>query len=342
MTTAMTMQASAMTTMTAAMTMQAVQQRRYGGPSELAVGSCARPTPGAGEVLVRVKAAGLDRGAWHLMTGRPYLVRLAFGVRAPKDPVRGRELAGVVEAVGEGVTRFAVGDEVFGIGEGTFAEFACASQDKLAKKPAGLTFAAAAVCGISALTAMQALEAVGVAAGERVLIVGASGGVGTFAVQLARARGARVTAVASASKADMVRALGADEVIDYAREDFAARGTVFDVILDLGGNASVARLRSALTPTGRLVFVGGEHGGDWSGGFGRQLLAMLLAPFTQQRFVMFLTKERSAELEQIARLADAGQLKPVIDRTVPLAGVADAMRALEHGEVRGKIAVAVG
>ncbi|MFO0598262.1 MAG: NAD(P)-dependent alcohol dehydrogenase [Myxococcaceae bacterium] len=320
-------------------TMQAVAQRRYGGPETLEVTERARPEPKTGEVLVQVKAAGLDRGTWHLMTGRPYLMRLVFGFSAPKDPVRGRELAGVVTAVGPGVTRFAVGDAVFGIGEGTFAEFACAREDKLARKPARWSFAEAAASAISALTAIQALDAAQVKAGEQVLVVGASGGVGTFLLQLARARGAHCTAVSSAGKAALVRSLGAETVIDYAREDFTARDQRFDVILDVGGNTALSKLRRVLAPTGRLVFVGGENGGDITAGFGRQLLAMVLAPFTRQRFLPFLTKERSLELDQLAALAEQGLLKTVIDREVPLTGVADAMRALEAGQVRGKIVV---
>lgn len=320
--------------------MRALVQRTYGEPEVLSVGEFPMPAPGKGEVVLRVKAAGLDRAAWHLTTGKPYLMRLAFGFSAPKNPVAGREVAGVVTAVGEGVTRLQVGDEVFGIGEGTFAEFARATADKLAKKPASLSFEAAAVSGISGLTALNAIERAELRSGERVLIVGASGGVGTFAVQLARALGAQVTAVCSAVKHDLVRSLGAAQLVDYATEDVTSSGQTFDVIVDIGGRTPVSKLRRVLTPTGRLVFVGGEGGGAFSGGMGRQLGAMLRGAFSKQRFVMLLANESHLDLERLNAFLIAGTVKPVVERVVTLAQVPDAMRDLVRGAVRGKIAVA--
>lgn len=324
-----------------AQTMEAIVQHQYGGAETLSVGALEVPAPGPGEVVIETRAAGLDRGTWHLMTGRPYLVRLVMGFNGPKNPVPGRDVAGVVRSVGVGVTRFKVGDEVFGVGEGSFAKFTRALADKLVHKPAGLTFAQAAVLGISGLTALQSLDAAKLVAGERVLIVGASGGVGTYAVQLAAARGAHVTAICSEAKAAMVRSLGAAEVLDYAKAPFPADGA-FDVILDVGGNRSLATLRRALTPTGRLLFVGGELGGDWTAGFERQLWALLVQPFVRQRFVPFMAKEAHADLSRLVEAIERGALKPVIDREVPLAGVPAAMRALEAGEIRGKVAVVVG
>lgn len=337
-----------MTTMTRAVpavefepqTMEAVVQAGYGGAEVLRTGRVERPKPGTHEVLVRVRAAGMDRGTWHLMTGRPYLVRLVSGLTKPKQGVPGLDVAGVVVEVGAGVTRFKVGDEVFGIGRGSFAQFTVAREDKLALKPAGLTFAQAAVSGVSALTALQSLEAGRVTKGERVLIIGASGGVGTWAVQLAKLLGAEVTAVCSGAKAELVRALGATTVIDYRTTDFTQAGQ-YELILDMGGNTALSKLRRVLTPTGRLVFVGGENGGDWSAGFGRQLWAMVLAPFVKQRFVPFMAKEHFVDLERLSTWLAAGALRPVLDRECPLREVPAAMRDLEAGRVRGKVAITI-
>ena len=240
--------------------MKAIVQDAYGSPNVLKLADINKPEPGDNEVLVRVHAAGVDRGVWHLMTGLPYLTRLAFGFRAPKTPVPGMDLAGVVEAVGKDASRFRPGDEVFGVGKGTFAEYALAREEKLAPKPANLTFEQAAVVAISGLTALQGLRDHGrIEPGQEVLIVGASGGVGTFAVQIAKAFGGRVTGVCGAAKVEMVRSIGAYHVIDYTREDFAEGR--YDVILDIGGNSSLRRLRRALTAKGTLVLVGGEGGG---------------------------------------------------------------------------------
>jgi len=331
----------AATTAVDAASMRAVLQSGYGTTDVFRIGTTARPTPGPGEVLVRVAAAGLDRGTWHLMTGRPYLMRImGYGFRAPKEPVPGLDLAGTVVEVGSGVTRFQVGDEVFGIGHGTFAELARASEDKLVKKPASLTFDQAAVLAVSGGTAVQAIEVVGVTRGERVLVIGASGGVGTYAVQIAKAIGANVTGVASAGKLATVRAAGADHVIDYTAEDFADGTATYDAIVDIGGGTSLRRLRRALTPTGRLVFVGNEHGGDWTAGFGRQLLALVLSPFVRQRFVVLAAKEHHSHLEKLAALVDLAQVAPFIDRRVPLAGLVPALHDLQAGRIRGKVVIA--
>jgi len=250
----------------------------------LSLAEIVRPTIEAGEVLVQVHAAGLDRGTWHVMAGLPYAGRLAFGLRAPKRAVPGLDLAGVVVEVGSAVTRFQPGDEVFGIGKGSFAEFAAASENKLALKPTSLSFEQAAAIPVSGLTALRGLVEVGhLAAGQHVLVIGASGGVGSFAVQIAKALGATVTGVASTAKVDLVRSIGADHVLDYTCDDFAAGETRYDLILDMAGNSSISRLRRALAPHGTLVIGGGEGGGRWAGGTGRQLRALALSPFIGQR-----------------------------------------------------------
>ena len=288
-------------------------------------------------------AAGLDRGTWHLMTGKPYLMRIAgLGFRGPKDRVPGRDLAGTVAGVGAGVTRFKVGDEVYGVGRGSFAEYAVASADKLAPKPQSLSFEQAAVVPISAATALQALTDHGhLEPGQRVLVIGASGGVGSYAVQLAKALGAEVTGVASTANLDLVRSLGADHVVDYTREDFADTGERYDLVLDIAGNPSLRRLRRALTPEGTAVIVGGENGGDLTGGMNRTLRALALSPFISQRFANFINKERASDLERLAGFIDAGQVTPSIDRTYPLEQVPEAMRQLAAGQVRGKVAITI-
>jgi NADPH:quinone reductase-like Zn-dependent oxidoreductase len=323
--------------------MRAIVQTEYGSADVLRVAEIDRPAIEDDEVLLRVHAAGLDRGTWHLMAGQPYLIRLmGYGLRAPKSRVPGLDVAGTVVASGADVTRFAAGDEVFGIGRGSFAEYACAREDKLARKPANLTFDQAAVVAVSGLTALQGLCDVGrMKAGQRVLIVGASGGVGTFAVQIAKASGAEVTGVCSTAKLDLVRSIGADRVIDYTQDDFADGPERYELILDLGGNSPLSRLRRALTPGGTLVIVGGEGGGRFTGGFGRQLRAVALSPFVRQRLAMKTPKEHHADLERLARLIAAGDLTPVIDKTYPLHQAADAMRHLQAGHARGKLVITV-
>lgn len=323
-------------------TMQAIVQDRYGSAEVLRPARISLPEIAASEVLLRVHAAGLDRGAWHLMTGTPYLLRLVFGIGKPRNPVRGREVAGTVVAVGPAVTRFSPGDEVYGIGRGTFAEYAAAPQNKLARKPGRATFEQAAVAPVSALTALQALTDAGrVKQGDKVLILGASGGVGSYAVQLAKAFGADVTGVCSTTKLDMVRSLGADHVIDYTTEHFADGVHRYDLILDIAGNPALERLRRALTTTGTAVLVGGEDGGSLTGGMGRQLRACILSLFVRQRLTTVLCKERSAELDRLTEFIDAGKLTPSVDRSYPLDEVAEAMRYLDAGKARGKVAIAI-
>lgn len=319
--------------------MRAIVQRTYGSADTLHVDDVDRPVAAAGEVLVEVRAAGLDRGVWHLMTGVPYAARLVFGLRRPKQPVPGSDLSGVVVAVGPGVTRFVPGDEVYGVGRGTFAEYAVARDDKLVHKPALLTFEQAAAVPVSGLTALQGLLDVGrLDTGQHVLVTGASGGVGSFAVQIATAHGAVVTAVCSTAKVDLVRSLGADHVIDYQRQDVVDCPDRFDLILDIGGSTPVARLRRLLTPTGTLVIAGGEGGGKVLG-IGRQLRAVALSPFVKQRLAMFVAKDHHVPLTRLTALIEAGLVVPVVDRACPLAQTADAMRELEAGRVRGKLVI---
>jgi len=323
--------------------MRAIVQDTYGSPDVLRVGEINRPTIRAREALIRVHAAGLDRGTWHFMAGLPYLFRLMGpGLRRPKNPVLGLDVAGVVVAIGADVTRFAVGDEVFGISKGSFAQYASAREDKLARKPANVTFDQAAVVAISGLTALQSLLDVGrINPGQHVLIVGASGGVGTYAVQIAKAYGAQVTGVCSTTKVDLVHSLGADHTIDYTTDDFADGPQRYDLVLDIGGNAPLPRLRRALTRTGTLVLVGGEHGNRWTGGMGRQLRAVALSPFVRQRLTMKTPKENHTDLLRLARLIETGDLIPTIDKTFTLNQAPDAMRRLEAGHARGKIVITI-
>ncbi|WP_255769886.1 NAD(P)-dependent alcohol dehydrogenase [Pseudarthrobacter sulfonivorans] len=323
--------------------MKAIVQDVYGNADVLALRDIPRPVPGAGEVLLKVKAAGVDQGVWHLMTGRPYLVRLfGFGLTKPKVPVRGREVAGVVEDVGTGVTRFQPGDEVFGTSEGSFAEYVCAKETLLARRPANLTFEETAATPISAITALQAIRDAGqVTAGQKILVIGAGGGVGSFAVQIAKAFGAEVTGVCSTGKVDLVRSLGADRVIDYTRDDFTLAGVRYDVIIDTAGNRSLAVLRRALAPRGTLVIVGGEGGGKVTGGFERSLVAPLAALFSGQKFKALMAKENHADLDALTALLEAGTVKPAVDKVYDLADAAAAIDYLHRGLVRGKVVVRV-
>ena len=322
--------------------MKAITQSRYGSAEVLELREIDRPVAGDHEVVIRVHAAGLARGVVHVMTGEPYLMRLmGFGLRRPKNPVLGMDVAGTVAVIGAGVTRFKVGDEVFGIGKGTFAEYAVAAEDKLALKPKTLTHEQAAAMGISGLTALRALDVAGVGAGSSVLVVGASGGVGSYAVQIAVAMGATVTGVASGSKADLVRSLGASKVIDYTEADFADGQHTYDVVLDIGGMTSVSHLRRALTPKGTLVIVGGEGDSKWSPGMGRQLTAAVLSPFVAQRLMSVLNKEHYSGLERLADLATAGKVVPSIERSYPLAEAPVAIRRLTAGDIRGQVVIAV-
>lgn len=322
--------------------MRAIVQNAYGEAEVLQAADIEQPTITDSQVLVAVRAAGMDRGTWHLMAGRPYLIRV-IGPRRPRNPVPGLDVAGVVVATGAAVTRFQPGDEVFGMAKGgSFAEFAVAREDRLAHKPASMTFEQAAVTAVSGLTALQGLRDAGrITAGQRVLIIGASGGVGSFAVQLAKSFGAEVTGVCSSSKAEFVSSLGADRVLDYAHDDALSETARYDLILDLGGNTPLSRLRSVLAPNGTLVIAGGENGGPISGGMHRQLGAMLLSPFVKQRLTMLASTGKPDDMATLADLADAGSFTPAIDSSYPLESAADAMRHLVSGEVRGKIAIVV-
>lgn len=322
-------------------TMQAMVQRRYGGPETLAPTVVPRPTVGDDEVLIRVCAAGVDRGVWHLMTGLPYVVRLVgYGLRRPKQPVPGLDVAGIVVAVGADVDEFVVGDAVYGVGIGSYAEYARAKAAKLAHRPPGLTAAQAATLAISGATAAQALEIGRAEPGQRVLILGASGGVGSFAVQIARARGLHVTGVASAAKADHVRSLGAQAVLDYRADDFTEEAP-FDLIIDIGGRNRLSKLRRALTRRGTLVIVGGEGGGRFTGGAGRQLRAMLLSPFVSQRLTTFVADESAASWAPLRDLVEAGRIVAPVEHTYALADAATALADLEAGRIRGKAAIVV-
>ncbi len=323
-------------------TMRAIVQDAYGSLEVFRLAQIKIPEVADDQVLVRVHAAGLDRGTWHLMAGEPYLLRLALGFRKPKNPVPGLDLAGTVAAVGSAVTRFSPGEEVFGTGHGSYAEYAVAPEDQLARKPGNLSFEQAAVVPVSGLTALHALTDVGrVETGQQVLIIGASGGVGSYAVQLAKALGAEVTGVSSTTKLDLVRSLGADHVIDYTHEDFADGAHRYDLILDIAGNPALSRLRRALTPTGTAVIVGGEQGGRLTGGLDRQFRAVALSLFIHQRLTFFLSKESASDLERLTEFIEAGRLAPSIDQIFSLDQVPEAMRHLEAGKARGKIAVTV-
>lgn len=320
--------------------MRAIVQDRYGSSETLELRDIDRPVVGDDDVLVKVHAAGLDRGVWHVMTGLPYLIRLfGFGLRAPKVRVRGRELAGVVEAVGTKVTGFQPGDEVYGTCDGSFAEYACTREDQLAPKPVNLDFAASAVAPVSGSTALQALDLGGVRPGQRVLVIGAAGGVGTYAVQLAKAFGAEVTGVCSTTKLDLVLSIGADHVIDYTRDDLANPIRRYDLIIDTAGHRSLSRLRRLLTPSGTLVIVGGENGGKWLGGFDRSLRAPWVSLFVGQRLRALVSKESSVQLRALSEFLEAGTVKPVIDRAYPLSEATKAVAYLEDGSPIGKVVI---
>ena len=327
--------------------MKAIVQDTYGSTEVLELRDIAKPVPTDNQVLVRVHAAGLDRGVWHVMAGMPYLVRLlvpTMGLRKPKVPVRGMDLAGTVEAVGDKVTRFQPGDAVFGWTDGgSYAEYASAPEDHLALKPANVTFEQAAAVPISGLAALQGLRDVGqLQAGQKVLIIGAAGGVGSFAVQLAKAFGAHVTGVASTTQLDLIRSIGADDVIDYTREDVTDGSRHWDLILDAAGHRSLSRLRRALAPRGTLVIVGSEGRGRWLGGFDRNLRAVALSRLVDQRLRMLSSKPRQADLQVLRELLEAGKATPVIDRTYPLRETPEAIRYLVEGHGGGgKIVITV-
>jgi len=323
--------------------MLAIVQDTYGSADVLRLRTVDRPEIEPTEVLIEVHAAGVDRGVWHLMTGLPYLVRVAgFGVTKPKNPVLGLDVAGVVVAVGSEVTRFQPGDEVFGVGKGSYAQYAAAEQDKLAHKPSKATFEQAAVSAISGITALEALTDVGkVEPGQKVLIIGASGGVGTFAVSLAHAMGAKITGVSGPAMTETVLKLGAERAIDYTREDFVDGTSRYDLILDIGGRNSISRLRSVLAKKGTLVIVGGEGGNKLTGGVGRQVRAMMISPFIGQRLTSFVATEHFTNIERLAGYIESGEVVPTIGGRYRLAEVPAAIGHLATSESHGKTAIVV-
>lgn len=323
--------------------MRAITQDRYGSADVLELGTAVRPTPKPDEVLIEVVAAAVDRGTCHLMTGTPYLIRIAgYGVTKPQNKIVGLDVSGSVVAVGADVSRFAVGDEVFGIANGSLAEFTTASEHKLALKPANVSFEHAAASAVSGITALQALTEVGnLQPGQNVLIVGASGGVGSFAVQLAKALGAEVTAVASTRNIDLLGPLGADHVIDYTQTDFAASQQRYDLIIDIGGRNSVSRLRRRLDRAGTLVIVGGADGNRITGGIGRQLWARILSPFVSQRLTAFISTEHYSFIERLAAFIETGAVTPAVQATFRLEDAADAIDLLDTGKASGKSVIVV-
>jgi NADPH:quinone reductase-like Zn-dependent oxidoreductase len=326
-------------------TMKAIVQDAYGTEDVLEYRDIDKPVPKDDEVLVRVRAAGLDRGVWHVMTGLPYLVRVVvptMGLGRPRVPVRGMDLAGQVEAVGGRVTRFQPGDAVFGWTDGSYAEYASVPEDQLVPMPVNLGFEQAAAVPISGLAALQGLRDVGeIQAGQRVLVIGAAGGVGSFAVQLAKAFGAHVTGVGSTSQLDLIRSLGADEVVDYTRDDVTDGSRHWDLILDTAGHRSLSQLRRALIARGTLVIVGSEVRGRWMGGFDRNLRAVALSRLVGQRLRMLSSTPRQDDLQTLRELIEAGKVTPVVDRTFPLPETPEAIRHLLRGHGRGKIVITV-
>lgn len=315
-------------------------RRSYGGPEVVAVASVDRPAPGPGEVLVRVAAAGLDRATLHLLTGLPYLARLAFGIRRPRQVVLGQQVAGEVVELGEGVSEYAVGDRVFGTAKGSFAEFAAARVATLALTPAALSDDDAATLGVSGLSARTAVLGHGqVQPGQRVLVLGGSGAVGSFAVQLAAHLGAEVTAAASASKLDLVRELGARHAVDYRTTPVGGMGGPFDVVIDIGGSRPVRSMRAAMTSDGALVIVGGEGGGSFLGGIDRNLVAGVVNRFTRQRVEWFFGRTTTAGCAQLGELVAAGAVRPAVDDVVGLDGLAAALGRMQRGELRGQVVV---
>ena len=321
--------------------MKAIVQDRYGSADVLRLEDIDTPIARGGDVLIRVGAASAFIGDWHIMTGTPYAIRLVSGLRAPKQHVLGQDLAGTVEAVGDDVTQLRVGDELFGVGVGAFAEYATARPDKLAPKPTNLSFEEAATVPTTGCTALQGLRDAGkVRAGQTVLIIGAAGGVGSFAVQIAKAFAAHVTGVCSTSKIELVRSIGADEIIDYTREDIADGTRRYDVIFDTAGNREVSSLRRALTPKGTLVLAGGEGGGRWLG-MGRVIRAKAISPFVGQRMTNFLGRPKAEDLLVLKDLVETGRVTPVIGARYPLSDVPNAIRELGAGHGRGKVVITV-
>ena len=324
-------------------TMQAIVHRTYGAPDKLRTVEVPRPNPGPAEVLIEVHAAGVDRGVWHVMLGTPYLIRtMGYGLVKPKHQVPGFDVAGRVVAIGDEVTRFSVGDEVFGIARGAYADFAVADEKKLSHKPSNVTFEQAAVAAISGITALEAvIDKAHVDKGQNVLVIGASGGVGNYAVQLAKAAGAIVTGVASGSKAAFVSSLGADETVDYATDDYLDSGVRYDVIIDIAGRNPVRKLRRALTKTGTLVLVGGEGGGKVTGGIGRAVRATLVSPFVSQRLMMLASEEHHRHIDRLAEFMQRGEVTPPVWRSYDLPSATEAFADLAAGKAEGKSVIVI-
>jgi len=324
--------------------MQAIVYHDYGPPEVLRLEAIDRPVPGDKQVLIQVRAASVNPLDWHYLRGIPYLVRMEAGLHQPQDPQLGVDLAGQVVAVGKSVTRFKPGDEVFGVGPGAFAEYARASESKIALKPAQLSFEQAAAVPVAAMTALQGLRDKGrVQAGQKVLINGASGGVGTFAVQIAKSFGADVTGVCSTRNVELVRSLGADQVIDYTKEDFTQGATRYDVVFDTVGNHALSEYRHVMTAKGIYIGIGGggPDEGAWIGALKGPIKSFVVAPFVSQQLVTFIASINKDDLTVVAELIEAGKLKPVIDRTYPLAQVPEAIRYVEQGHARGKVVISL-
>ncbi len=323
--------------------MKAITQETYGPADVLELRDVEEPVVGDEDVLIRVHAAGAGPDVWHIMTGQPYFARLMLGLRRPKERTRGWDVAGTVVAVGSAVTGFRPGDDVMGVARGSFAEYAIAKRDKIVRKPTGLSFEQAAAVPVSGVAALQALrDKAHVHPGQRVLVVGAAGGVGTLAVQIAKALGAQVTGVGSSSKLDLLRSIGADDVLDYTREDFTDGSRTWDVIVDTAGRRALRRLRRALTRKGTLVIVGGDGGGRWTGGFFRGMLrGPLMSLFVGQRLGGLNSKMNADDLLAVTELVEAGTVTPVIGHTYPLSETSEAIRELATGHARGKLVIEV-
>lgn len=319
--------------------MSAVMQDRYGTAAVLANRDIARPEVRPGHILIRVRAAGVNIADWAVMSGLPYIARPIYGFRKPKHAIRGTDVAGTVEAVGPGVTRFKVGDDVFGSADGSYADFAAAPEDELAHKPGNLTFEQAAAAPMAGLVALQALR--DVEAGDKVLINGASGGVGTFAVQIAKARGAEVTGVCSTRNVELVRSLGADHVIDYTRDNFTTSGKQYDLILDNVSNHTLSDLRRAMAPTGTLIPNGGRFDNRWFASAGRLMVGKVTFRSGRQTMRNFLVSMKAENLLVLSQLMESGQVTPVMDRTYPLSETSAAIAQVGNGHARGKVVITI-